>query len=654
MDGSSADLLSFVLGGADLPCLVVSTRRPHVSGQAPTGDLDGTAVIDLGPLAPGAARALLTELRRDDPLPVKALSTMIDRADGNPMLMELLALGEGRSDTMPRDLGAAVRAQIDRLAPAQRTAIQQASVFARAFAPDEAGDLLVGVDWSTVADFIEPAPAGRLRFRHGSVSDAVYAGLAAKQRRAFHDAIAEGLVEAAPESVAATIHFHRAGNHHEAWTRSRIAATVAFERGAFAEAATLFEIALDSSGHLAAVTKKDVAETAELLGDTLLRAGRGEEADRAYATSSDGFRANRDKARLLGKRAMVREREGRYPVALRMLTTAIKSLPKRSGPGDHAPLEYRYASVRFSQAKYLDAIERGEGAAAQAIRAGDEDTLGRARLLLARARSRLEPGAGSDDAEKALEIFEQRGDHLMQASALRHLGVDAYRRGSYGEALDYQDRNAKHREFAGDVIGAAMASYQTAVVLLDQGRLDDAAVALERVRVASRAANSPAGAARSTMKAADIDARRGNTVLALGMLEMAQAQFEEIGADREALESRLAQAEAHLLAGDVEEALATAEKAIEATEGVEGIEPVKLGLHRVRGVALVWIGKGKEGHVQLLGALEAAQGAHSMFEEALVSDALATLYGDDEAAERRDEIIDRLGIIELPPFLTVS
>jgi hypothetical protein len=71
-------------------------------------------------------------------------------------------------------------------------------------------------------------------------------------------------------------------------------------------------------------------------------------------------------------------------------------------------------------------------------------------------------------------------------------------------------------------------------------------------------------------------------------------------------------------------------------------------------VALVWIGKGKEGHVQLLGALEAAQAAHSMFEEALVSDALATLYGDDEAAERRDEIIDRLGIIELPPFLTVS
>ena len=654
MDGSSADLLFFVFAGSDLPCLVVSTRRPFAPGQAPSDDRAGAAVIELGPLAPGAARALLTELRKDDPVPMKALSAMIDRAEGNPMFMELLALGDGQSEAMPRDLGSAVKAQIDRLAPAPRATIQQASVFGGDFVPDEARDLFAGVDWATVADFIEPAPAGRLRFRHASVRDAVYAGLTARQRHAFHDAVAKDLVEAAPESAAATIHFHQAANHAEVWTRGRLAATSALEQGAFNEGAALFEMALESSGHVDAATKKDIAETAELFGDACQRAGRPEDADRAYVASSAGFRANRDKARLLAKRAGVRERDGRYPAALRMLTAAIKSLPKRSGPGDHAALEYRYARVRFSQAKYRDAIERGERATAQASRVGDEGTLGRAHLLIGRARSRLEPGAGSDDLERALEIFEDRSDHLMQASALGHLGTDAYRRGSYGEALKYQDRNAKHRELAGDVIGAAMASYRRAVVLLDQGKLDEAALALERVRVASRAANSPIGTARSTMKAAEIDARRGNTLLALGMLEIAQAQFENMGNDREALESRLVQSEAALLAGDVEEALATAEKALEATEGVEGIEPVKIGLQRVRGVALVWIGKSKEGYVQLMGALEAAQAAPAAFEEALVSDALAKLYGDDEAAEHRDEIMDRLGIIKLPPFLTVS
>ena len=653
MDASSADLLSFVFGGADLPCLLVSTRRPSVFGQAPSGDLGRATVIELGPLAPGAARALLIELRRDDPVPMNTLNAMIQLAEGNPMLLELLADGEGHSDSMPRDLEAAVEARVDRLASAPRTTLQQASVFGGDFAPDEAGDLLVGVDWATLDDFIEPAPAGRLRFRHGSARDALRAGLSGSQRRAFHEAVAAGLVEATPASASAILHFHRSGNHSEVWKRSRLAASVAWERGAFTEAATLLEMALQSSDHVEA-TKKDAAETAELLGDAWVRAGRYEEADRAFVAASGGFRANRDKARLLGKRAAMREREGRYPAALRMLTTAIKSLPKRSGPGDHAPLEYRYATVRFSQAKYGDAIERGERAVSQASRVGDEDTLGRAYLLIGRARSRLEPGAGLDDVEQALEIFEQSGDHLMQARAFGHLGVDAYRRGAYGEALGYQDRNAKHRELAGDVIGAAMASYYTAVVLLDQGKLDDAAVALERVRIASRVVISSAVAARSTMKTADIDARRGNTVLALGMLEMARARFEDLGADREALESRLAQAEAHLLAGDVEEALATAEKAIEAIEDVEGTELVHLGLQRVRGVALVWIGKSGEGHVQLREAFEAAHAAPAALEEALVSDALATLYGDDEAAARRDEIMDRLGIVNLPPFLTVS
>ena len=79
-----------------------------------------------------------------------------------------------------------------------------------------------------------------------------------------------------------------------------------------------------------------------------------------------------------------------------------------------------------------------------------------------------------------------------------------------------------------------------------------------------------------------------------------------------------------------------------------------LGLQRVRGVALVGSGKSGEGHVQLREAFEAAHAAPAALEEALVSDALATLYGDDEAAARRDEIMDRLGIVNLPPFLTVS
>ena len=654
MDGSSADLLSFVLGGADLPCLVITTRRPSASGWAATADVDIATDIELGPLAPGAARALLTELQRDDPLPPDVLPALIDRSEGNPMFMELLALSEDPADHPPDDIEAAVLAQLNRLAPDDRTALEQASVFGRRIAPDQAEGLFVGVDWAALGDFIEPASAGRLRFRHGSVHDAVYASLAARPRQALHRTVAEALAESEPDSARVAIHFHHAGEHREAWKRCRQAGTRAFEQGAFDEAAALLELALESATNLEKVTKKDLAATAELLGDASMRAGRLEDAEEAFVVSLDLVRAYRDKARLVAKRAAVREREGKYPAALRLLTTAIKSLPKNSGPGDHAPFEFQYARVRLRQSRYRDAIERGERAVALAAKAGDEDTLGRAYYLSARARSGLEPGAGSDDVEKALEIFEQRGDHLMQAKALNQLGIDAYRCGRFDDALDYHDRNAKQREAAGDVIGAAMASYHAAVVLLDQGKLDDAVVSLERVRAASRAANSAEGIARSNMRLAEIDARRGNTALALGRLEETQAQFEDLGADREALENRLGQAEAHLLGGDVEEALATVDKALEASDAVADTATATLGLKRVRGVALVWMGKSQDGHIQLMEALEASQAAPALFEEALISDALATLYGDGEAADRRDEITEQLGIVQLPPFLTVS
>jgi hypothetical protein len=55
-----------------------------------------------------------------------------------------------------------------------------------------------------------------------------------------------------------------------------------------------------------------------------------------------------------------------------------------------------------------------------------------------------------------------------------------------------------------------------------------------------------------------------------------------------------------------------------------------------------------------MNALERARRVDAAFEEVLILDTLATLYGDDEAANQRDSIIQRLGIVKLPPFLTVN
>jgi tetratricopeptide (TPR) repeat protein len=200
------------------------------------------------------------------------------------------------------------------------------------------------------------------------------------------------------------------------------------------------------------------------------------------------------------------------------------------------------------------------------------------------------------------------------------------------------------------VIGAALASYRLAELHIDLGRLDEAAVALEGVRSAARATLARLLTTRASMRSAQIDARRGNTALALGRLEQTQARFENRGADEDAATNWLIRAEAHLLGGGVEEALAASEKALEsAPEG-----RARVGLWRVRGTALVWMGRSREGHLQLMEGLDAAQTTGASVEEAMISDALATLYGDGDAADRRDEIMSRLGIVRLPPFLTVS
>lgn len=77
-------------------------------------------------------------------------------------------------------------------------------------------------------------------------------------------------------------------------------------------------------------------------------------------------------------------------------------------------------------------------------------------------------------------------------------------------------------------------------------------------------------------------------------------------------------------------------------------------MQRVRGKAMVWLGRTREGHVQLMDALESARRVDAVLEEVLILDTLATLYGDDEAADARDVVVQRLGIVKLPPFLTVS
>ncbi len=651
MDAASAELLDYVLTrGADLPWLVVGTRRPTGTGWIPDPALD-PVTIELGPLSPGASRALLTELRRDDPVLPDVAGAVIERSGGNPLFLEQLAVRAGASDELPDTVESTVSMHIDQLSPDDRKVLREASVLGRRFSEELAEAVIGSQDWSVLDEYVEREWDGLLRFRHTLVREAAYEGLPYRTRRDLHLRTARALEgTAGPEILS--LHYARAEEDEKAWRYGVEAGRDAFARNAPDDASVLLERALDAAGKVRSVPAADIAAAAELLGDAHDLAGRPTEADEAYRAARGKSKLSNDKARLDRKRGLMREREGKYPAALRMLSTGLKALPKTKYPEERAELEVAYAGVKFRQGKYRDAVARAEKAIPLAEKAGADSTLGHAYYLRGHARHFLDHTSGDDELMKALAIFEASNDHLMQANVLNNLGVHAYDSGRWDEALDYQRRNAEQRELAGDVVGAAVAAYNRALVLMDQGKLDEAESALEQVRVTCRAANFPVGVAGAAMNLANVSARRGDSESALAMLEETMSQFENMGADSFVVVNRLAEAEAHLLGGDVEAALAVADKAIEAAEGLEGAEVPLVGLYRVRGVSLVWLGRGQEGHIQLMDALAAAREHQVTFEEALISDGLATLYGEVEAADRRDEIVSRLGIVRLPPYLT--
>ena len=83
--------------------------------------------------------------------------------------------------------------------------------------------------------------------------------------------------------------------------------------------------------------------------------------------------------------------------------------------------------------------------------------------------------ARGDEAEQALAVYEEIGDHIGQGHVLNNMGVDAYYRGQWDAALDLYRRSEKARERAGDVVGAAAEGNNIGEILSDQGRFEEAA-----------------------------------------------------------------------------------------------------------------------------------------------------------------------------------
>jgi class 3 adenylate cyclase/tetratricopeptide (TPR) repeat protein len=643
----------------------VITRRPVADGLQ-LDDLQATR-IELEPLAVEDAQALVAG-EGDDALSPAVRSEVLERADGNPLLLQELvaAVRAGRSvDDLPDSVEALMTARIDTLPRRERRLLRDAAVLGIHVPVEMLGELL-GEEPEVMGATLEPlrgeflvaTDSDTLSFRHALLRSAAYNALSFKRRRALHARAGEAIErraageEVEPELPA--IHFHAAGRWRESWQYSRLAGERAMRNAAPVEAADFFSGALEASRYLRGLDRSERAAVAEALGDAAEFGGDYERARNAYARAAK-LRAGEPLpvAELCLKQGRIAENTSHLSDALRWFTRGLSRLEPAPAVGEATAVRARlilaHGATRLRAGRLRDALPYLDEAAELATRSGDRATLAHAYYLLDWAHSDLQTADAERYRDLALPIYEELGDFAMQGRVLNNLGVNAFYESRWDEAVDYYERAREVGERAGDAVMSGTPLNNLAEIRIDQGRIDEAEELLRDALASWRAARYRAGIATALLNLGKIATRRGDFELAADLLARSREEIERMGSGAMIAELETWEAERLLLSGDVDAAAELLDRLSE-TAAAAGVPPATPAvIERLRGKVALARGD-RERAVELLrrGAELGAQAA------AQYSDAMATLElhalgkANEADADRAHEILRRMGVVDAP------
>jgi class 3 adenylate cyclase/tetratricopeptide (TPR) repeat protein len=274
IDASSEDLLRSLANAVaeHRVLLVVTTRAATPLEWLPPGS--DTIVLD--GLDPGDVRqmvhAMLDAHAVSDPL----FDLLRAKAEGNPLYVEeivrqlietggvVVEKGEARLQaagvTVPETIRDIIAARVDRLAESLKGTLQVASVVGRRFGvslvsrvrEDAREHVTQQLSALHTSDFVFPVtidPELMYSFKHALTQDVVYASLLDRRRRQFHAAVGRGLEELYAERLGDVVellahHWERGGDDEKAVDYAILAAEKAQRRWANTEALALFDGAL--------------------------------------------------------------------------------------------------------------------------------------------------------------------------------------------------------------------------------------------------------------------------------------------------------------------------------------------------------------------------------------------------------------------------
>ncbi len=242
---------------------------------------------------------IVDQATEDAPLHPHDVELIARRSGGNTLfLFELIeAVREtGTAAALPDSIESLVAAEVDRLAPTDRTILRYAAVLGTSFDPElltgaVAGDVELDADvWSRLDGLLERESSGDLRFRNTLLRDAAYEGspivdggrsMSGSARRSRRWPASRSRTS----SACSRVHYHEAQRWDKAWRFSREAADRALTLYANVDATRFYDQAIEA-GRRRRVRADDMATVYERLSDARYRLGEFDAADETYMLPS--------------------------------------------------------------------------------------------------------------------------------------------------------------------------------------------------------------------------------------------------------------------------------------------------------------------------------------------------------------------------------
>ena len=658
--------------------MLIVTRQGVGEPFAASGPgMPETITLDVGPLGMGALIEIIDSVTEEDPLPRHQVEEIARRSGGNALFLFELIEGvraTGSIDLLPDSIESMIAGEIDRLTPSDRTILRYAAVLGASFDPDMLGhavgddvDLDDGV-WTRLSGLVSREPSGALRFRNTLIRDAAYEGLPYRRRRVLHDRVGQTIEAQAGISLdeevgTLALHYFEAQRWDKAWVFCRRAAERALDIFANVEAVRAFEEAVVAGRRLRGVSRSDLAEIHERIGDVRYNLNQAELADASYKAARNLVTDDPPTvARLALKQAKQSRALGRYALAVRRVRRALADLDDMRSPeagAARARLLAWHGWIRFSQDRPAEAIEWCQRGIVEATNAGADDALAECYFILDAAFTENGEIEKAIHSQKALEIYERLGDLAQQAITLNNMGVIAKERSEWIESRELYDRAKVLFEAIGDRSQESVAKFNIAEILSDQGHYAEAEGLLREAIRVWRASGAETDVAEGRRELGKAIGRRGDIETALGLLSDARTTQLSHNLQGEVLATDTRTAEVLVIAGRSADALAMATDAFGRVDATDGGSIVVPSLHRVLGWVRLQRGEPLGSREAFTTALDLARSRGDEYQAALALDGLIAVnrrehdYESDLETELR-AITARLGIESLPEIPSIE